>query len=622
MARLNGVSNYLNYFNNLVNNQIAQNRNTSAANNTSQTDEPKKGTNTTEELSPELSSALNSLAGLLSTAKSQNDNTGVVSQVSKLLNAGANIENLASVMDSIDAQNGDDLLYTRTQANDPNITNQNKQVVIGADMQAFLNQANKLAVLGQDVNKYIDAVGKVMEKGDYDDLRRFISVVDTTVARGQNLNSLYQFSDEVMDKRHYDHESNMFSVQTMMLYGTSLENALKIMKNMENTGLEGRNNMVDLNRVIIDARNEGVYVPYLLNEMAKSGDSRAFMNAYMASQGMQTTAPDFTKFDRIERIDGEDMVIKQGESAALFAQAISSADGLLPESVLHWSSVQTGAISKGSSYLDLSKLPPGTYDIYVKIGPGYGGTDTAKKRVTVLANDDTTGHNNNGLGDTKDDDNGVKFEDSSNPGHNKTDKDTGKVKNNNGLGDTKDSDNTVKFQDSSNPGHNKTEAPKVATQAQRAAYTQYTQSFNKQQSDVDKMERLIEQLIKPKMKKDDFYNFLDEKVGKENVVSFLDTIGQTSLSKKYQKRNIEWLDNLLAIGKDPDFFKKSSNEFRKYIEKDDARKFLEKRLTQNETNEALKLLGYTQDLNISEGFQIKNNNSSQKANVNESPDRR
>lgn len=621
MARLNGVSNYLNYFNNLVNNQIAQNRNNSAASNVSQSNssEPKKGTNTTEELSPELSSALNSLAGLLSTAKNQNDNSGVVTQVSKLLNAGANIENLANVMDSIDAKNGDDLLYTRTNSNDPNITNQNKQVVIGADMQSFLNQATKLVALGQDVNKYIDAVSKVMEKGDYDDLRRFISVVDTAVSKGQNLESLYQFSNEIMDKRHYDHEGNMFAVQTMMLYGASLDNSLKIMRNMENTGLNGRNNMVDLNRVIIDARNEGVYVPYLLNEMAKSGDSRAFMDAYMNAQGMKTTAPDFTKFNRIERIDGEDMVIKQGESAALFAQAISSADGLLPESVLHWSSVQTGAISKGSSYLDLSKLPPGTYDIYVKIGPGYGGTDTAKKRVVVLADENNPGHNNNGLGDTKDSDNPVKGEDSSNPGHNKTETGNGKVKNNNGLGDTKDSDNTVKFVDSSNPGHNKSEAPKVATQAQRAAYTQYAQTLNKQQSDVDKMERLIDQLIKPKMKKDDCYDLLDEKVGKDNVSSFLDNIGQQSLSKKYQKRNVEWLDGLLAIGKDPDFFKKASNEFRKYVEKDEARKFFEKRFTQNETNEALKLLGYTQDFNLSDNFQINNN---QKNNSVESPDRR
>lgn len=80
--------------------------------------------------------------------------------------------------------------------------------------------------------------------------------------------------------------------------------------------------------------------------------------------------------------------------------------------------MQTGAISQGSSYLDLSKLGPGTYDIYVKIGPGYGGTDTATKRVIILPKDSING--NNGLGDTNDGDNTVKFEDSSNPAHSTT----------------------------------------------------------------------------------------------------------------------------------------------------------------------------------------------------------
>jgi hypothetical protein len=728
MTRLNGVGSYLNYFNNLVNNQIVQNRTNNTINNTSQPSEQKTGTTTAEEISPELSSALSSLAGLLSSSKTQNPNTGVVSQVSKLIGAGADIEKLQSAMESIAEKDNDDILYTRTNENDPNITNQNKQIVIGADMQAFLNQANMLVADGKDVNKYIDAVSKVMEKGDYDDLKRFISVVNTANSTDQNLDVLYNFSNEVMDKRHYDHESNMFSVQTMMLYGTSLDNAVKIMRQMENTGLEGRNNMVDLNRVMIDARNKGAFLPLVFHEMAKSGDSRGFMDAYMKSEGMKTTAPDFNKFKRIERIDGEDMVIKQGESAALFSQAISSQDGLLPESVLHWSSLQTGAISKGSSYLDLSKLEPGTYDIYVKIGPGYGGTDTAKKRVVVLPKDEISdplvlnqdgklkitvekgsagldsdlfmkmfgkdeelitkkAQTNTGFtletdykagdmfdffikthgeswglgtyehGTNKADANDgkkfyqkeqlsenswrIKFEDLP---ENKSDWDYNdvvikvelipnkkkaepivnvpsyeipKVKNNNGLGDTKDIDNAVKFTDTSNPGHNKKESSKVATQSQLSAYSQY-QSTTKQ-SNVDKMERLIE-LIKPKMKSDDFYNYLDEKIGKEKVCRFLDDVGQTSLSKKYEKRKVEWLDSLLAIGKDPDFFKKASDEFRRYVEKDEARKFFEKRCSQSECNESLKIMGYSQDLNITEQFKIKPDNV-QKNNSNDSDKR-
>ena len=46
-------------------------------------------------------------------------------------------------------------------------------------------------------------------------------------------------------------------------------------------------------------------------------------------------------------------------------------------------------------------------------------------------------------------------------------KDT-KVKSNNGLGDTKDTDNTVKFVDTSNPGHNKTDVPNVPGNGNKA----------------------------------------------------------------------------------------------------------------------------------------------------------
>lgn len=742
MTRLNGVGSYLNYFNNLVNNQIVQNRNNNAVSNTQQSQsETKQGTTTAEELSPALSSALSSLAGLLNSAKTQGaNNNAMTSQVGKLIESGVDVEKLDAAMEAIATQDGDDLLYTRTNANDADITSQNKQVVLNADMQAFLNQASMLAARGEDVNRYLDSVSKVMAKGDYDDLRRFISVTNTVVATNQSLEKFYDFSDEVLDKRHYDHESNIFSVQTLLGYGAKLDTALKIMKQMENTGLEGRNNMVDLNRVIIDARNKGAYLPLVFNKMAESGDTRGFMDAYMKSQGMKTTAPDFNKFDRIERIDGEDMVIHQGESAALFAQAISSAEGLLPESVLHWSSVQTGAISKGSSYLDLSKLGPGVYDIYVKIGPetGLKGSDTAKKRVVVLPKDEPTDPivlNNDGklkitvekgsagldsdlflkmLGkdpqlitqkaqtntgftletDYKDGDmldffikthgdswgigtydhgtntaaaaDGkkyyqkeqlsenswrIKFEDLPEnqadwdyddvvikveliPNKKKAEPavaapayEAPKPKNNNGLGDTKDADNTVKFTDTSNPGHNKTakteEAPKnvVANATQRAAYAQYSQAVaTKQQSDVEKMERLVE-LILPKFKANDLYDYLNEEIGEDNVSQFLDSIEQANLSKKYQKRNIQWMDNLLALGKDPDYFRKSCDEFRQYVDKEDARRFFEKRrFNQSETNEALRLIGYNQSFNVTEQFQIKPANNQN--NVNDLPDKR
>jgi len=100
---------------------------------------------------------------------------------------------------------------------------------------------------------------------------------------------------------------------------------------------------------------------------------------------MMSTKPDprASQFDRIERIDGEPMVIKKGEKVALFAQAISTQHGLLPESVLYWSSKEKGAMAQGTSYLDLSKLGVGVHHIAVKIGGYGGGTDTAIKTVIV-----------------------------------------------------------------------------------------------------------------------------------------------------------------------------------------------------------------------------------------------
>ncbi len=421
MGFSNGLGSTINYFNNLINNQIAQGR----FNNFVQQGQSQNSSATQTQQVSELSKALDSLTGLLN-ANSSSGTTANQQQlaytVQQLVNSGASLNKISNLINSITGDTGD-LLYTRTGSDDPNLTLQNKIQAFGQDLPALLSQTTQLAQFGEDVDKYLDTAANVVGKGDYDDLRRFISVTDSVMYTGQNLDKFYDFTNEILDKRHYDMESNIFSVQTMLGYGTNLDTALDIMHNMETTNLAGRNNLVDLNRVIIDARNKGCYLPYMFDQMAKSGDTRAFMDDYMAHNGMKTTAPDFEKFKRIERIDGEDMVIHQGESAALFAQAVSSVDGLLPESVLYWSSMQTGAISHGSSYLDLSKLGPGTYDIYVKIGNYAGGTDTAKKRVIILPNEDTKG--NNGLGDQKDSDNTVKFDDASNPGHNKV-TDTGK----------------------------------------------------------------------------------------------------------------------------------------------------------------------------------------------------
>lgn len=734
MARIDGASNYLNYFNNLINNQSVQNKN-NTVNNTSQNDK-KESTEPTEELSPELSSALSSLAGLLSTSKTQNNSASeaLTSSVAKLIQSGANVEKLNWLMESI-AGDTEDFLYTRTGPNDTSINDNNKMAIYGADMQNFISQALNIAKRGEDINKYLDSATKVLEKGDYDDLRRFISVTDTVIATNQPLNDFFDFSNEVLDKRHYDHESNIFAVQTMLGYGARLDTALKIMKSMENTGLEGRNNMVDLNRTIIDAKNKGLYLPYLFNKMAETGDSRGFMDAYMRANNMKTTAPDFNKFDRIERIDGEDMVIRQGDSAALFAQAISSDKGLLPESVLYWSSVQTGALSQGSSYLDLSKLEPGVYDMYVKIGPGYGGTDTAMKRVVVLPKDEISdplvinkdgkikitvekgsagldsdlfmklngqdaqmitqkaqtntgftletdykdgdmfdffikthgesmglgtyehGTNTAGASDGKpfyqkeqlsENSWRIRFEDLP---ENKADwdyddvvikielipnvtkkKETSAVTNPPAVEapkvkETNNSSN-VDFDSIINSlAQNKAQPVRLApmrSSVNSAAYSQYTQSYKQvtsSESEVDKMERLMT-LLKSKMNSGDIYEFLNEEVGEDNVVNFLDLINQPSLAKKYKKRDIESFDVFLAMGKDGDFFQKSCDELKRSVEKENTKRFFDKkRFSQQEANESLKMIGYNQTISITEQFQIKPVNI-QVNNVNDLPEKR
>lgn len=738
MARINGASNYLNYFNNLINNQITQNKSNSSVSST-KTDTQKADPGvTTEELSPELSSALSSLAGLLNSSNAQNPlaNSQVSASVSKLLQSGADVQKLNSVMASISGES-DDLLYTRTGADDADITDTNKVAVFGADMQNFLRQATDIAKRGEDINGYLDSTAKILEKGDYDDLRRFISVTNTVLATNQPLKEFFKFSNDILDKRHYDFESNIFSVQTMLGYGTRLDTAVNIMKNMETTNLEGRNNLVDLNRTIIDAKNKGLYLPYLFNKMSEAGDSRGFMDAYMKANNLKTTAPDFNKFKRIERIDGEDMVIRQGESAALFAQAISSQDGLLPESVLHWSSVQTGAISQGSSYLDLSKLAPGVYDMYVKIGPGYGGTDTAKKRVVVLPKDEITdpliinaegklkitvekgsagldsdlfmkmngkdaqlitqkAQTNTGFTLETDYKDGDMFDffiktHGDSWGIGTYDHGTNTALSSDGRAYYKKeqlSENSwrIKFEDLPEnradwdyddvvikveliPNKKKAapavatpsyEAPKVVenkanevekkdlssvinsvmqnkaepvklqpirsapNSLQKAAYTQYTQSYNQitnNETDVERMERLVS-LLKPKMKDEDVYNFLDEKVGKENIVKFLDLINQPSLGKKYQKRNAEGFDVFLAMGKDSQFFQKSCDELRRCVDKQDVENFFNKKqLSNQESNEALKMIGYTQTISISERFEFKTTNN-QVSNINDLPEKK
>lgn len=267
------------------------------------------------------------------------------------------------------------------------LNSQNAAQVTGADLNKFLVNAYYVLSSGYDVGDYLDHATNVLNKGDYDDFRRFLSVTDMVNFKGQDLDTYFKFGDKILEESPHDYEANLFQLYTTLAYGGSLEDYITIADNLSTSGQAGRNNMVDMTRITVDAYKSGVHMPSFFSALADEanagGDLRATFDEYMTLRGMPPTGPDYSKFDRIERIDGEVMTIQEGESAALFAQAVSSRDGLLPESVLFWSSVETGAMSNGSSYLDLSTLEAGTYQIAVKIGNYSGGTDTAIKTVVV-----------------------------------------------------------------------------------------------------------------------------------------------------------------------------------------------------------------------------------------------
>lgn len=286
-----------------------------------------------------------------------------------------------------------DRVFAQQNNSDVYLNSTNTAQVTGADLDKFLQTAYYTLTAGYDVGKFLDHATKVLNQGDYDDFRRFLSVTDMVLYKGDDLETFFNFGDKMLDDSHHDFEGNLFQIYTTLAYGGTVQNYVDIASGLNVTEQEGRNNLVDLTRITVDAYKKGANMPTVFNALATEakrdgGDVRAMMDQYMTEQGMPPTGPDYSKFDRIERIDGDTMYVKQGESAALFAQAVSSREGLLPESVLYWSSDETGALSHGSSYLDLSKLPPGTYHIGVKIGNYAGGTDTAFKTVVIEPNPD------------------------------------------------------------------------------------------------------------------------------------------------------------------------------------------------------------------------------------------
>ncbi len=407
------IASLRNYFNNLINQQIEQNR-FDQSRNKKFSDGPEQS-GTKQQTTEADFSVLDNLSNLLGAAQSDGTDSKFILSIYKLVQSGANIENVVNLLASLANDTGD-LLYTRTGGDDPNLTAQNRIKYLAGDLEDFINQATKIAQCGKDINKYIDSITNVFNHGDYDDIRKVISATDSILDGNHDLNKFLNFVDNATNNQINEMEVNLFSIQTMTDYGASLDTALKVMNNMVIKDMEGRKNMSELNAVTHEAMKAGCSLPKLFEDMAESGNSKNFMDKWLADRGMKIISLlDNKKYDRIEGIDNKkDMVIHQGEKAALCAQAMSSTDGILPASVLFWSSVQTGSMAKGSNYLDLSKLKAGVYDIFVKVGGYAGGTDTAKRRVVVLAKE---GNENNGLGDTNDDDNTEKGIDFSNPGH-------------------------------------------------------------------------------------------------------------------------------------------------------------------------------------------------------------
>lgn len=319
------------------------------------------------------------------------------STVDKVKTVLQNLDNdtLAKGVTFFQALFGDrnDKVFAQQNNSDVYLNSTNGTAVSGADLNKFLQNAYYVLSSGYDVGKYLDHATKALTKGDYDDFRRFLDVTDMMLYKKENLDTFFDFGDKILDENPQDYEGNMFEAYMTVAYGGHIQDYVDIAKGLQMSEAAGRNNMVDLTRIITDVYKQKGSTQVLFNTLAGAArqgqDIRAMMDDYMAFRGMADTSPDYSKFAQIERIDTGVMHIKQGDSAAVFAQALSSTDGLLPESVLYWSSLETGALSHGSSYLDLSKLGPGTYHIYCKIGNYAGGTDTATKTVIIDPADGT-----------------------------------------------------------------------------------------------------------------------------------------------------------------------------------------------------------------------------------------
>lgn len=281
---------------------------------------------------------------------------------------------------------------------DPVLNAANSVQVSGGDLNLFLDTLSAVQSRGYNVQEFCHIAKLVAQKGDYDDTRRFLNVTRTVMARDpQALPAYYDLCAKALAKFPEDFEGIVFQLHTALRHGASVSDFAKLWQNLPLHGFDGDNNAVDLNRVMIDIRNRGGDVAAFVRMMGQSGDGRRLLDEYMAKYGLASTCPDRSQFVQIQRMDQkEPMVIEEGEKSALFCQAISDMDGLLPESCVFWSSPELGAVDRGWT-LELDKLPPGTYHFYAKIG-NYPGTDTAIRTVIVKPKGDHDRGHGNDLG--------------------------------------------------------------------------------------------------------------------------------------------------------------------------------------------------------------------------------
>jgi hypothetical protein len=375
------------YFNNLINQQVAQNRFDNSGN-------KKKNLEQANPIQPKplndySNSILNNLAELLENARNDSDDNtdpAVLKIIYKLIQAGGNPDNVLNLLNAL-ASNTDDIVFTRTDSSDFAINDQNKIGLSGGDLENFLIQSASVASNGQDIDKYLNTVTGIVNNCDYDDLRRFIDLTNFAIAGEQDLTVLLNYYGQIAASQPENMESNLFTIQTLMEYGASLGDSLEIMNNMETGGHQGKENMGELQAIIRDSAKRNVNLSGVFKEMAGCGDTIGFIEAWLSFNGMKYIKPiDYSRYHKIETLDSKkSLVIHEGDDTALFAQTVSSTEGVLPESVMYWNSAQTGPLANGTSYLDLSILEPGTYDIYAKIGNYDAGTDTARRRIIVLA---------------------------------------------------------------------------------------------------------------------------------------------------------------------------------------------------------------------------------------------